>query len=478
MNRLDALVNWLSPGSGLKRYQARKHLESLRQIEAAGHGGRFENWKTYQTSPRDGNAGSLDIIRQRVRYLSQNYAYCSRALNALTGYIVNTGIVPHATVKGGKAKKDEILREWADHPYCDPAGRKNLYAIQQLAVRSLIRDGEIILKRVFSDDKSLPLPLQIEVLEADHLDTATHDRVLKNGNQIIQGIEFDKRGRRVAYHLFDEHPSSAGIRSLKSKRYDAEDIIHVFREDRAGQVRGLSWFTPIIVRLKDFDDYEDSQLTKQKISSLFVAVYKSLKPNEKEEKILEAGELKPGSFMVAPFGYEMQWSNPPQVEGFGEYAFHQKLTLGIGTEVPFMLLSGDYSKCNFSSSRMAMLNFFRFIEPVQQLEIIPQLCFPVQNWVDNACSLIGIDEKCKYNWQAPVRDMVDPFKEMKAKEIKVANGFDSHASTLREFGVDPYEFYEEQKMLQEYFDENDLKFPCDPRVHVAKAIGEKHENNN
>ena len=343
----------------------------------------------------------------------------------------------------------------------------------------MIRDGEVLIKKVWSDDKSLPIPLQLEILESDYIDTTMHDRSLDNGNTLIQGIEFDKKGKRVAYHLYDEHPSTTGsYNSLKSRRHKASDVIHLYREDRPGQVRGISWFAPIVIRLKDFDDYEDAQLTRQKIASLFVGIYKNLDPSDPARgKGLETGELKPGTFMMAPFGYDMEFSNPPQVEGFGEYAFHQKLTLGIGVEVPFMLLSGDYSKCNFSSSRMAMLNFYKFIEPMQQLQIIPQLCFRLQKWFDEACLIKGIKENCRYYWQAPVRDMVDPMKEMMAKEKRVINGFDSHSAILREFGIDPYEYYEEQIKLQKYFDDNGLKFPCDPRFNVEKEI-KKHEQHN
>ncbi|WP_163070242.1 phage portal protein, partial [Acinetobacter nosocomialis] len=71
-----------------------------------------------------------------------------------------------------------------------------------------VEAGECLVRRRkrFSSD-GLPVPMQLQVLEADFLDEA---RSGKNGkNEIIQGVEFDPVGRRVAYWLFDEHPGSA-----------------------------------------------------------------------------------------------------------------------------------------------------------------------------------------------------------------------------------------------------------------------------
>ena len=44
-------------------------------------------------------------------------------------------------------------------------------------------------------------------------------------------------------------------------------MLHVYRGGRPGQVRGVSWFAPVVLRLKDFDDYEDAALLKQKIAA-------------------------------------------------------------------------------------------------------------------------------------------------------------------------------------------------------------------
>lgn len=117
---------------------------------------------------------------------------------------------------------------------------------------------------------NLPVPLQLQVLEADFLDEQKDGP--SGNNLIIQGIEFDALGKRVAYWLFDEHPgSSSAWKTLTSRRVDAADVIHVFLPKRPGQARGYSWFAPVMQRLRNFDEMEDAIMEQAKIAACFAA---------------------------------------------------------------------------------------------------------------------------------------------------------------------------------------------------------------
>ena len=59
----------------------------------------------------------------------------------------------------------------------------------------------------------LVVPLQLQVIEADHLDHGK-TTVLANGHQVKAGVEFDRIDRRVAYHLFRSHPGDKGFAML------------------------------------------------------------------------------------------------------------------------------------------------------------------------------------------------------------------------------------------------------------------------
>jgi capsid protein len=44
-------------------------------------------------------------------------------------------------------------------------------------------------------------------------------------------------------------------------------VRHIFKVKRAGQARGPSWFGPVILRMKDLDEFEDATLMKQKVAA-------------------------------------------------------------------------------------------------------------------------------------------------------------------------------------------------------------------
>src|SRR5690606_34478216 len=82
------------------------------------------------------------------------------------------------------------------------------------------------------------------------------------------GVEFDTAGNRVAYHLWDHPPGLEHAFQRQRRRFPAEDIIHVYRQDWPGMCRGVSWLAPALLRLADLDVWRDAQLTRQKVAAM------------------------------------------------------------------------------------------------------------------------------------------------------------------------------------------------------------------
>src|SRR5690606_19294336 len=128
-------------------------------------------------------------------------------------------------------------------------------------------------------------------------------------------------GRRVAYWLYSHHPGAARTAkaSFESRRVPAERVLHVYRLDRPGQVRGVPWLASAIARLKDLDDFEDAELMQQKVaacSGAFVTdvdgnstpIGKQVPNDDKLEKI------EPGHIAYLPPGREIKFAQPPSVQ--------------------------------------------------------------------------------------------------------------------------------------------------------------------
>lgn len=72
----------------------------------------------------------------------------------------------------------------------------------------------------------------------------------KDGNRVLDGIEFNAAGRPVAYYIRD------GWDEDTYKRVDADFVVHIFEPSRPGQIRGLPFIYPVINDLHDLDDLQ------------------------------------------------------------------------------------------------------------------------------------------------------------------------------------------------------------------------------
>ena len=127
----------------------------------------------------------------------------------------------------------------------------------------------------------LPVPLQLQVLEADHLDG--QDRGLRDGGFILQGIEFDRLGRSRAYWLIRPVPATAT--GARVNRVSGRPRAAPLRAAAAGQVRGVPSFAPVMLKLRDLDAYDEAESVRKKIEACFVAFVTAVQDEEDRRKV-------------------------------------------------------------------------------------------------------------------------------------------------------------------------------------------------
>jgi len=274
------------------------------------------------------------------------------------------------------------------------------------------------------------------------------------------GIEFMRYDHR--------HPGEAitvnGKSSLVSKRVDAKDIIHLFRADRAGQVRGIAWAAPCILRLKDFDLFEDAVNMRMQIAACFSAFVGDI------EAPAEAGgaksslsdKLSPGAIEILPPGKTITFPNLPTAQDDG-HSIRMLRSIAKGLGISYEVLSGDYSNVNYSSGRMGWIEMHRNIESWRWITFIPRMCNPVYAWFQEAASLVGqsMDDVLPL-WTPPKREMIDPTKEIPAERDAVRSGFKSLSESIRESGRIPSEVFKEMAKDAETINGLGLVLDTDP----------------
>lgn len=307
-------------------------------------------------------------------------------------------------------------------------------------MRAVAESGDAIIIRRWNMDS--PTGFDLQVLESDFLDE-NMTRAEQDGGFSMQGVVFDANGRRKGYYLFDKHPGEIGFTqgNLASRYVPASEVVHVFEVLRPGQVRGIPMGVSAFIRLKDFDEFQDAQLYKQKIAALFVMVVTDTqKPLGKQ---LGAGydpldKMVPGIVEHLPYGKDVKFSQPPTTEGTDEYSKTVLRAIAVAYNVTYEALTNDYSNVNFSSGRMGWLEFARNVASWQDRLMITMLCDGVFEWFQQSLKILGgFSDNLDITWTTPRREMIDPFKEGKAMIELVSAGVISRQEFQRLMGYDP-----------------------------------------
>ena len=320
------------------------------------------------------------------------------------------------------------------------------------------QDGEVLIRlRARRPEDGLPVPLQIQVLEIDWLDSS---RMGSNGaNTIMNGIEYDVLGKITAYWLWDQHPGELlPGRRAKAASYPipAERIIHLFTSQRPGQGRGFTRLAPVIARVRDLQLYEDAELQRKNLETrlgvLASGDVSSMSQSESESQNTvratgELGTLASGGIVQVPSGLNLTMIEPKTAGGYTDYVKHQLHLISAGMGITYEMMTGDVKEVNFSSARVSMLEFRRNAEQMQWLTLVPRLLQPIWEAFCAAASMAGKMPAgdTAVDWATPKWDYVNPEQDVKADLAEISGGLSSVSEKLRRRGYKPELVFAELK---------------------------------
>lgn len=483
-NLIDRAVEYFAPKAAAARRQARYTMALARHFEGASVSRRTAGWRTPMSGPNDALRGGIDRLRARSRDLTRNNSWASKAIGVIESNTIGTGIVPKAIHKDPKIAKraQDLWNAWAGTTKCDPAGKQNFYAMLGTACREVAEGGESLVRRRFrKPSDGLPVPLQLQWLEAEHLDSTKHGDF--SGGERVQGVEFDLVGRLRGYHLFRRHPGEYGTFSTESTLIDAADVAHVFRIDRHGQARGVPWGAPCIIRLRDFDEFEDAVLLRQKIANLFGVIITRPEgmgglgdsvgaPADSTDGSRSMTSMEPAMIKYAANGEQVSLLEPPDAGGYPDYSRVSLLSVAAGFQVTYESLTGDLSRTNFSAGRMGWLEMARAVSKWQWQVFVPQICDRVWEWFIEAAIDSGqLDEPVGVSWTPPYREMIDPVQETNAIKAAVRAGIMTRHEACLMYGRDPFEVLDTNAKDFESARAKGLLLDVDPAADLGRKNG-------
>lgn len=437
---------------------------------AATHTRRLKDFRYTSTGPRDLLKLNGETLRDRSRQMCRNNPYAASGVEGYASNAIGTGAVPAPLFPEPKMRKYlmDRFRHWTDHSDFD--GVADFYGQQKLSVEAMVRDGEHLIRFHTENPRTDTVALQLESLECDHLPyhRASFEQV-PDGHRVESGIELDRSGRRVAYHLLTQHPGEGG--TSETVRVEASDIIHLFRPTRSKQLRGETWFTTVLVALWEMERYDDAERLRKILAASLTGFITStsvaddsvipVDQDSLESQIADAG-IEPGTFTRLEPNESVTIAGAADVGPMYEtYIKVQLRAIARGIGVTYHQLCGDPSDANFSSMRADKLEVQRRMEAFQHSIFVYQWLRRVWNkwlnvgymqWVAGLPGGLEIPDypkrRAEYelvDWQFPGWPWVDPLKDVTAAILEKQHGLNSRRRILAGKGNDVEEIDEENR---------------------------------
>lgn len=433
-------------------------------------------------------------LRAKSRDLVRRNAWAAAGVEAFVANAIGTGIKPQSMLVDNAVRESihALWRDWCED--ADGAGLTDFYGLQSLACRAMLEGGEALIRiRYRRPEDGLAVAMQLQVLEPEHLPTAMNTELAPAstssgpGNTVRAGIEFDRLGRRVAYHLYRSHPGDgtlapmSGAGGMDTVRVPAAEVIHLFRPLRPGQIRGEPWLARALVKLNELDQYDDAELVRKKTAAMFAGFITRLAP---EDNLMGEGPadghgvslagLEPGTLQFLEPGEDVKFSQPADVgASYSEFLRMQFRAVAAAMGITYEMLTGDLTQVNYSSIRAGLLEFRRRCEAIQHGVIVHQLCRPIwkawleQAVLEGALTLPGFAtrrrEYLAAKWIPQGWQWVDPKKEFDAMLTAIRAGLMSRSEAISGFGYDAEDIDREIAADNRRADELGLVFDSDPR---------------
>jgi capsid protein len=174
-------------------------------------------------------------------------------------------------------------------------------------------------------------------------------------------------------------------------------------------------------------------------------------------------------------GKTITFNSPNPTAFFGEYKVSQLRGIAAGWRVPYEALSGDLSEVSFSSGRMGLIDFRRFITSIQNNLLLPTFLEPVWAWFCEAAFLKGLIDtpNVPVKWSFPEFEYISPSDEMSANKDAVRNGFKSWQQVVAGMGLDPDETWEEIKEFQRRCETDGISLDSNPDSVSGRGVAQK-----
>lgn len=493
--RIDHLISIFSPERALRRKEARTKLELSATLHRGADNSRLmADWILGRSNPTP-DSWELDTLRERSRDLNRNDPVACGATDTLGINIVGSGLSPQSKIRASmlgisdtraaelQKQAENIFAEWS--VMADAGNRLNFDELQFLAIRKIIEDGEVFAIPTWADEPWRPFGRVIEMAESE--------RCASDAEDYQQGIKLGTRGQPVSYS-FSVGNNTDILSKPTFQKIPARDlsgrpnVLHVFKTNRIGQIRGVPAFAPAMSFFKHLSDYLEAEVVSARVAACLAVFVTSGDPmglaganasgTGTDGNRIQA--IEPGLVHYLGTGESINVVDPKRPgDAFAPFVEGVLRLIGVSLGMPYELLLKDFSKTNYSSARAALLegrrhflnwrNWFskKFCQPIWDLvleEAFLRGKFDAPDFYDRK------NEYCRCAWIGGAWGWVDPVKEVQASKLAMDYGLSTLAEEVAGQGRDWEEVLEQKAKEMQRINDLGLNLaPVESKKDAAPA---------
>lgn len=471
-------------GTGGRSYDAARHDTP----ETAG-------WNTNRLETDSEMLGAKGEIASRARDLDRNdgfiYGGVDRRVEAVVGAKIRLEARPAYDVMGRSADwaddwataTEAQFRVWANDPrcLCDAERVSQFGGLVRIAYYDYMLDGEACAE-ILDLNRGGAFTTAVKLIDPERLSNPRNlpdNHILPNGNKLIGGVEINRDGAPIAYHIRKAHSADTTanmdkftwVRVPREGRTGRPRFVRAYSKRRSQQHHAVSRLAAAMIPAKMLHRTDRATVEATLLQTVLAAFVESGATSEDlRDALAPTGDTADSDYAENLVKYrqenKIRLSGAQIIHGApGEkfeltspqhnhdnYETFQALTLrkmssAFGLSYP--QLSQNWADINYSSARTLLNEIWRGFLDDRHL-FTQSFCSPIYAaWLEEAISIGRVKvpggprmfykwrtELSLCEWMGPGRGTVDPKKEEDAASEANAAGRLSHQTRAGELGLD------------------------------------------
>ncbi len=377
-------------------------------------------------------------LRNRARYEVANNSYAKGIVLTLANDTIGTG--PRLQM----LTDDEETNSRIEAAFAKWSTAVDLPGKLRTMRMARAESGEAFGLLVNNPAIDAPVSLDLRLIEPDQVASPWFG--VPKANE-VDGIILDNAGNPTSYRVLRRHPGEnlywrePSFDPLAFDELPVASVIHYFRPDRPGQLRGIPDITPALPLFAQLRRFTLAVIAAAETAANFAAViYTDSPPNGEADPLepMDEVQLEQRLATVLPGGWKLgqvQAEHPSTT--YAEFKHEILNEIARCLNMPFNVAAGNSSAYNYASGRLDHQTYYKSIR-VEQVHLQSTVLDRIlRAWLNEAVLVEGLLPQsmrqlgadiahAPHTWFWDGVEHVDPAKEASAQATRLAN----HTTTL------------------------------------------------